>query len=125
MSIEDKLMTVKMAEVDCQAATVRARDSWGRLNATFKQAATPWRIVTVGAVSGFLMGRSGGGAGGNGIGGKLFASAAQAVITAMGASAASGAAAEAAAKSAADASATATTEAIQDEAVRTGVIADA
>jgi TctA family transporter len=116
MSIDDKLMTVKLAEIDCQAATVRARDSWGRLSANFKDAATPWRIVTIGAVSGFLMGRSGGGAAGASLGGKLFASAAQAVITAMGASAASGVAADAAAKSAADASASATSEAIHREA---------
>jgi len=121
MSIEDRLKVVKIAEIDCEASTVRARDSWGKLGATFNTAATPWRIVTVGAISGYLMGRSSA-EGTSSIGGKLFGTAAQALITALGASAASGIAASAAAEAAADASATATTDALRQEAASTDAI---
>jgi len=118
MSIEDRLQVVKMAEIDCEASIVRARDSWGKLGSGFKTAATPWRIVTVGAISGYLMGRSDA-TGGPSIGGKLFASATQALLTALGASVTSGLAASAAAEAAADASATATSNALQQEAAST------
>ncbi len=112
MSIEDRLQVVKIAEVDCEASIVRARDTWAKLGNTFKTAATPWRIVTVGAISGFLMGRSDP-SGGPSIGSKLFASASQALMTAVGTSVASGLAASAAAEAAADASAVATSNALQ------------
>ncbi len=118
MSIQDRLQVVKMAEIDCEASITRARDSRGKLGSGFKAAATPWRIVTVGAISGYLMGRTDA-AGGPSIGGKLFTSAAQAVLTALGASAASGLAAGAAAQAAADASAAATSNALQQEAANT------
>ncbi|MBC7655625.1 MAG: hypothetical protein H7147_00445 [Frankiaceae bacterium] len=118
MTIEDRLGVVKLAEVDCEAAVVRARDTWTKLGGTFKTAATPWRIVTVGAVTGFLMGRTRAN-GQSSIGSSLFASVAQALVTAMSASAASGVAASAAAEAAANASATATSNALQQDAANT------
>ena len=77
--------------------------------------------MTVGAISGFLMGRSSA-EGTSSIGGKLFGTAAQALITELGASAASGIAASAAAEAAADASANATTDALRQEAASTAAI---
>ena len=70
MSIDDRLQLVKLAEVDAEAARVRARDSINRLREDAKAAATPWRIVTVGVVVGFLMGRDSGTAGGPSVGGR-------------------------------------------------------
>ena len=121
MSIEDRLKVVQIAEIDCETSIIRARDSWGKLASTFKTAATPWRIVTVGAISGYLMGRSKA-PGTSSVGGQIFSSAAQAIITALGASATSGIAAGAAAEAAADASATATTDALRQEAASTDAI---
>src|SRR5205085_1324809 len=84
-----------------------AREAWKTLKITAKESATPWRIVTVGAVAGFLMGRSGGGGNNSGsVGAKLFGTVAQALITTLGAAGTAGAAAA----SAADAAADATTE---------------
>ncbi|MCX7042275.1 MAG: hypothetical protein NT117_06250 [Gammaproteobacteria bacterium] len=121
MSIEDRLKVVQMAEIDCEASVIRARDSWGKLGAVFKTAATPWRIVTVGAISGYLMGRSNK-PGTSSVGGQIFSTAAQAIITALGASAASGIAAGAAAEAAADASATATSDALRQDAASTDAL---
>lgn len=112
MSIEDRLQVVKLAELDCETHTVTAANAWKNLKSNFKHASTPWRIITVGALSGFLMGRSGGPRG-DGVGAKLFGTVAQALITTLGASATAGMAAGAAA----DAAATATVEAVADGAV--------
>lgn len=112
MSIEDRLKVVKLAELDCETHSTRAADSWRELKRNFRHAATPWRIVTVGTLSGFLMGRSGGPRG-DGVGAKLFGTVAQALITTLGASATAGMAADAAA----DAAATATIDAVADGAV--------
>lgn len=112
MSIEDRLQVVKLAELDCQTHTTLAAASWKQLKSGFKTAATPWRIVTVGAVSGFLLGRSGGN-GQIGVGGKLFGSLANALITTLGASATAGMAAD----SAAHAAAHATADAVADGSV--------
>ena len=112
MSIEDRLQVVKLAELDCETRTVTAANAWKDLKRNFKHASTPWRIVTVGALSGFLMGRSGGPRG-DGVGAKLFGTVAQALITTLGASATAGMAAGAAA----DAAATATVAAVADGAV--------
>ena len=106
MSIADRLKVVKLAEIDCQQHALRASTSWQTLKCDSKAAATPWRIVTIGAVSGFLMGRSGGGNGGS-VGGKLFGTIAQSLITTLGAGATAGMAAGAAADAAADATASA------------------
>ena len=111
MSIDDRLKVVKLAEIDCERHAGNAHAAWKTLRGTFKHAATPWRIVTVGAVGGFFMGRSGGGdAGGAGIGAKLFGTVANALITTLGASATAGMAAGAAA----DAAASATVSAVAD-----------
>ena len=112
MSIEDRLRVVKLAELDCETHSTIAANAWRSLKSNFKHASTPWRIVTVGALSGFLMGRSGGPRG-DGVGAKLFGTVAQALITALGASATAGMAADAAAHAAADA----TVEAVADGAV--------
>lgn len=103
MSIEDRLKVVKLAEIECQLHTTHVRVQWKKLKSDFGDSATPWRIVTVGAISGFLMGRSGGGNGTGGVGAKLFGTLAQALITTLGASATAGMAAGAAADAAADA----------------------
>ena len=116
MSIEDRLQVVKLAEVDCEASRVRAQDSLAKLRKEAGDAATPWRIVTVGAVSGFLMGRRDPRRAPS-LGGKLFASLAQTIITGLGASAASGVAAASAADAAAEATVKATTEAVNPNAV--------
>ena len=101
MSIEDRLKTVLQAENDCNRHSDNARLALGSMKEKFREAATPWRIVTVGAIAGFIAGRSGGGGGvnaegGGGLGGKLFAMLSQAVITSMGAAVTAGFAAEAA-----------------------------
>lgn len=108
MSIADRLQVVKLAEIDCKMHSDNAHNAWHGLKANFKDAATPWRIVTVGAISGFFMGRSGGDAGGGNVASKLFGTVAQALITTLGASATAGMAAGAAA----DAAATATVDAV-------------
>ena len=112
MSIEDRLQVVKLAEIDCQLHTTHARDQWKKLKHDFRDSATPWRIVTVGAISGFLMGKTGGNGNGS-VGAKLFGTLAQALITTLGAGATAGMAAGAAA----DAAAEATAEAVVDQSV--------
>ena len=109
MDIEDRLRAVKLAEIDCEQHATAARAAWKTLKAKAKESATPWRIVTVGAVAGFFMGRSGGSdAAGPSVGAKLFGSVANMLITTLGASATAGAAAA----SAADAAAVATADAV-------------
>ena len=111
MDIEDRLRVVKLNEIECETHADRARTSWKTLKSTAKDAATPWRIVTVGAVVGFMMGRSGGAdAGAPSVGAKLFGTVAQALITSLGAAGASGAAAASAADAAAEATADAVAE---------------
>lgn len=109
MSIEDRLKVVQLAEIECEMHADKARNSWKGFKTNFRDAATPWRIVTVGAISGFLMGRSGGGASGDSLGAKLFGTVTQALITTLGA----GATAGMAATEAADAAASATTGAVE------------
>lgn len=109
MSIDSHLQVVKLAEIDCKAHSDNARNAWQTLKKDFRHAATPWRIVTVGAITGFFMGRSGGDDGDSSVGGKLFGTVAQALITTLGASATAGMAAGAAA----DAAATATVGAVE------------
>jgi hypothetical protein len=114
MDIDDRLRVVKLNEIECEKHADQARAAWKTLKITAKDAATPWRIVTVGAVAGFLMGRSGGGDGNApSVGAKLFGTVAQALITTLGAAGTAGAAAA----SAADAAADATTEAVADSSV--------
>jgi len=101
MSIEDRLKTVLQAENDCNRHSNNARLALDSMKEKFREAATPWRIVTIGVIAGFVAGRSGGGGGvaaegGAGLGGKLFATLAQAAITSLGAAATAGFAAEAA-----------------------------
>jgi hypothetical protein len=113
VNIDERLKLVKLNEIECETHADRARASWSKLKSTSKEAATPWRIVTVGAIAGFLMGRSGcgeGASGGSSIGAKLFGTAAQALITALGAAGTAGAATAAAA----DAAAEATTDAVAE-----------
>ena len=106
MNLVELAAAVKQAEVEAKERADRARTSWKSLKANARDAATPWRIVTVGAISGYLMGRRDPAAGPS-MGGRLFGTIAQSVITALGASATAGAAAS----SAADAAAAATTDA--------------
>ena len=114
MDIDDKLRVVKLNEIECEKHADQARAAWKSLKLSAKDAATPWRIVTVGAVAGFLMGRSGGGEGNApSVGAKLFGTVAQALITTLGAAGTAGAAAA----SAADAAAEATTDAVADTSV--------
>ena len=111
MNIDDRLQLVKLNEIECETHADRARASWATLKSTAKEAATPWRIVTVGAVAGFLMGRSGGAdPGASSVGAKLFGTVAQALITTLGAAGTAGAAAA----SAADAAAEATSDAVAE-----------
>ena len=111
MDIEDRLRVVKLNEIECETHADRARASWKTLKSTAKDAATPWRIVTVGAVAGFLMGRSGGSdPGASSVGAKLFGTVAQALITSLGAAGTAGAAAASAADAAAEATADAVAE---------------
>jgi len=111
VNIDERLKVVKLNEIECETHADRARSSWTTLKSTAKDAATPWRIVTVGAIAGFLMGRSGGGeAGGSSVGAKLFGSVANMLITSLGAAGTAGAAAAASA----DAAAAATTDAVAE-----------
>jgi hypothetical protein len=112
MNIDERLKVVKLNEIECETHADRARASWKTLKSTAKESATPWRIVTVGAVAGFLMGRSGGGAAarGSSVGAKLFGTVAEMLITTLGAAGTAGAAAA----SAADAAAEATTDAVAE-----------
>jgi hypothetical protein len=116
MNIDDRLAVVKQAEVDCEAHATAARAGWSKLKLQAKQSATPWRIVTAGAITGFLMGRSGGGANNApSVGSKLFGSMANMLITTLGASMTAGAAAS----SAADAAADATVDAVAEDSAST------
>jgi hypothetical protein len=111
VNIDDRLQVVKLAEIDCQTHAENAHAAWRTVKATARRSATPWRIVTVGAIAGFFMGRSGGGAAaGPGVGAKLFGTIAQGLITTLGASMTAGAAAS----SAADAAALATSDAVAE-----------
>ena len=111
MKIEDRLRVVKLAEIQCEAHAEKARAAWQHAKLHAREAATPWRIVTVGAIGGFLMGRSGGAAGAPpGVGAKLFGTIAQSLVTSLGASFTAGAAAS----SAAEAAAVATSDAISE-----------
>jgi len=106
MSIEDRLKTVLQAESDCNRHSNDARLALASMKEKFREAATPWRIVTIGVIAGFIAGRSGGGGnaeGGNGLGGKMFAMLSQAAISSMGAAVTAGFAAEAATDPAAEA----------------------
>ena len=86
MTLDERLRAVAEAEARCQAQTERARTSWLAVKVGAKQLATPWRIVAVGAVLGFMAGRKAKPGGqGNGIGGKFLAAATQALVTAFGA----------------------------------------
>jgi len=100
MSIEDRLKTVLQAENDCNRHSSNARLALDSMKNKFREAATPWRIVSVGVIVGFIAGRSGGGGvaadSGGGLGGKLFATLSQALISSMGAAMTAGFAAEAA-----------------------------
>ena len=111
MNVDDRLQAVKLAEIECEKHADNARAAWKSLKSSAKDAATPWRIVTVGVVAGFFMGRSGGADGAApSVGAKLFGSIANMLITTLGASATAGAAAS----SAADAAAVATADAVAD-----------
>ena len=99
MSLAERLRAVQQAERACKAQAEKARVTWDALKVRATDAATPWRIVTVGAVSGFIMGRSGGvvSADATGaLGSKLFTTVAESLIATLGASVAAGAAAAAA-----------------------------
>ncbi len=106
MNLLELSKSVKDAELEAKAHADRARDAWKDLKTRAGDAATPWRIVTVGVIGGFLVGRRDPAAGPS-VGGKLFGSIAQSLVTALGASLTAGAAAS----SAADAAAAATTDA--------------
>jgi hypothetical protein len=106
VNLAELAKVVAQAEVEANERADRARDAWKSLKSNAKSAATPWRIVTVGAISGFLMGRRDPSVGPS-MGGRLFGTIAQSVVTALGASATAGAAAS----SAADAAAAATVDA--------------
>ena len=114
MNIDDRHAAVKQAEIDCEAHATAARAAWSQFKLKAKQSATPWRIVTAGAITGFLMGRSGGGQNQNAsLGSKLFGSFANMLLTTITTSMTAGAAAS----SAADAAADATVDAVADNSV--------
>ena len=114
MNIDERLKVVQLNEIECEKHGDQARAAWKTLKITAKDAATPWRIVTVGAVAGFLMGRSGGGPGtAPSVGAKLFGTVAQMLLTTLGTAGAAGAAAA----TAADAAAEATTDAVAETSV--------
>jgi hypothetical protein len=110
--IETRLAKVKEAEVECERSGLAARNSWQDLKQKSKEAATPWRIVAVGAICGFMVGR-GSPDGGGTIGAKVFGSLAQSLITMLSAGATAGVAAGAAADAAAEATVDATAEAVE------------
>ena len=112
MSIEDRLQVVKLAEIELKTHSDRASQSWRDLKTSYRNLATPFRIVSVGAIAGFLSGRRPANNNGGGLGGKLLGTIAQALITTLGAGATAGVAAGAAA----DAASVATTDAITDDA---------
>jgi hypothetical protein len=111
--IEARLAKVKQAEVECERSGLAARNSWKTLKEDAKQAATPWRIVAVGAISGFIVGRGSPG-GGQTMGAKVFGTLAQSLVTMLSAGATAGVAAGAAADAAADATVDATAEAVEE-----------
>jgi hypothetical protein len=117
--IEERLAKVKAAEVDCERAGLAARNSWQSLKSQAKDAATPWRIVGVGVVLGFLAGR--GNADGTATA-KLFGSLAQSLVTMLTAGATAGVAAGAAADAAAEATVDATAEAVEEVAEEAKVL---
>jgi hypothetical protein len=119
--IETRLAKVKEAEVVCERSGLAARKSWTDLKDKAKDAATPWRIVTVGAVMGFIVGRGQPG-GGETVGAKVFGTLMQSMITMLGAGATAGVAAGAAADAAADATVDATAEAVEQVADKKGVV---
>ena len=119
--IEDCLAKVKEAEVECERSGLAARKAWSDLKQGAKDAATPWRIVTVGAVLGFVMGRGQPG-GGETVGAKVIGTLMQSLITMLGAGATAGVAAGAASDAAAEATVDATAEAMEEVADKQGVV---
>ena len=111
--IEDCLAKVKEAEIECERSGLAARKAWSDLKQGAKDAATPWRIVGVGMISGFMVGRGSPGTGGETFGAKVFGSLAQSLITMLSAGATAGVAAGAAADAAAEATVDATAEAVE------------
>lgn len=119
--IEQCLAKVKQAEVECERSGLAARKAWSDLKQGAKDAATPWRIVSVGAIMGFVVGRGQPG-GGETVGAKVFGTLVQSMITMLGAGATAGVAAGAAADAAADATVEATAEAMEEVADKRGVV---
>ena len=111
--IDECLAKVKEAEVECERSGLAARKAWADLKQNAKDAATPWRIVSVGAVMGFVVGRGQPG-GGETVGAKVFGTLVQSMITMLGAGATAGVAAGAAADAAAEATVDATAEAVEE-----------
>jgi type IV secretory pathway TrbF-like protein len=118
--IDERLAKVKQAEIECERAGLAARKSWSEVKQQAKDAATPWRIVAVGGVLGFLAGR--GSAGGGTATAKIFSSLAQSLVTMLTAGATAGVAAGAAADAAAEATVDATAEAIEEVAEEAKVV---
>lgn len=87
MTLDERLRAVAEAEARYQAQSELARTAWMAVKVGAKQLATPWRIVAVGAVLGFMSGRKAksGERVGNDLGGKFLAAATQAIVTAFGA----------------------------------------
>jgi hypothetical protein len=119
--IETRLAKVKEAEVVCERSGLAARNAWSDLKQKSKDAATPWRIVTVGAIAGFIVGRGQPSGGGETVGAKVIGTLMQSLITMLGAGATAGVAAGAAADAAADATVDATAEAVEEVAGKKGV----
>ena len=63
MTIKQRLRRVELAESNCRTRSEKARAGLNSLKQNFRDAATPWRIVAVGAIAGFFVGRSGDGGG--------------------------------------------------------------
>lgn len=94
MNIDEHLRAVQLNQIECGGQVDRARAAWAALKSKSKEAATPWRIVAVGAISGFLVGRSSTvDAASASVGAKLFSTVGEALVSALGASVAAGAAA--------------------------------
>ena len=119
--IETRLAKVKEAEVVCERSGLAARNAWADLKQKSKDAATPWRIVSVGAIAGFIVGRGQPSGGGETVGAKVIGTLMQSLITMLGAGATAGVAAGAAADAAADATVDATAEAVEEVAEKRGV----